>query len=211
MQYPMKGKKLEAHARRAALFGVFHSRQAELPHIRLSAKLSSVSWAPAPPCTYAGQVDCADVNAGDQPRPHTPASSAVTRPAESETTRKGFTRPRRSGGERGHDEPERPDATSSLEESDREREGPSPRITDMGENVRHRVHRPRCRDLPDRLESSRANPVFRVPVVVEARDAHPLASLPGMDETATADVNPAMTKVIEEHQIARLKAVAGDR
>jgi hypothetical protein len=32
-----------------------------------------------------------------------------------------------------------------------------------------------------------------------------------MDETATADVNPAMTKVIEEHQIARLKAVAGDR
>jgi len=73
-----------------------------------------------------------------------------------------------------------------------------------------RAHRPRCRRLRDRLESSGANPASGVPTVVEARDAHVLASLPGMDETAAADVNPAMTKAIEEHQIARLKAVAGD-
>jgi hypothetical protein len=31
-----------------------------------------------------------------------------------------------------------------------------------------------------------------------------------MDETATADVNPAMTKAIEEYEISRLKAVAGN-
>ena len=73
-----------------------------------------------------------------------------------------------------------------------------------------RAHRSRCRRLRDRLESSCANPVFGVPTVVEARDAHVLASLPGMDETAAADVNAAMTKAIEEHQIARLKAAAGD-
>ena len=73
-----------------------------------------------------------------------------------------------------------------------------------------RAHGPRGRGLRDRLESSCANPVFGIPTVVEARDAHALASLPGMDEAAAADVNPAMTKAIEEHQIARLKAVAGD-
>jgi hypothetical protein len=62
----------------------------------------------------------------------------------------------------------------------------------------------------DRLESSRANPVLVVPVIVEVSDAYTLAGLPGMDETATTDVNPTMTKMIEEHQVARLEMVAGD-
>src|SRR5262249_60349001 len=72
-----------------------------------------------------------------------------------------------------------------------------------------RAHGPRGRGLRDRLESSCANPVFGIPTVVEARDAHALASLPGMDEAAAADVNPAMTKAIEEHQIARPQAGPG--
>src|SRR5262245_14956188 len=62
----------------------------------------------------------------------------------------------------------------------------------------------------DRLESSRANPVLGVPVVVEARDTHSLAGLPGVDETTAADINATMTKTIEEHQVARLETIAGD-
>jgi hypothetical protein len=52
--------------------------------------------------------------------------------------------------------------------------------------------------------------VLGVPVIVEARDTHSLAGLPGMDETTTADINPTMTKVIEEHHVARLETVTGD-
>lgn len=101
--------------------------------------------------------------------------------------------------------------TSSSEDDDCEQEGPSPRVTDMEENVPNRDHRPRCRGgLRDRLESSCANPVLGVPVVVEARDAHSFARLPGMDETAAADVNPIVTKAIEEHQVSRLETIAGD-
>ena len=106
-------------------------------------------------------------------------------------------------------EPERPAATSSSEDDDCEREGPSPRITDVDQNVRHGIIGPAV-VARDRLESSRANPVLGVPVVVEARDTHSLAGLPGMDETTTADINTTMTKAIEEHQVARLETVAGD-
>ena len=107
------------------------------------------------------------------------------------------------------DEPERPAATSSSEDDDCEREGPSPRITDGDQNVRHGVIGPAVA-ARDRLESSRANPVLGVPLIVEVSDAYTLAGLPGMEETAAADVNPTMTKAIEEHQVARLEMVAGD-
>jgi hypothetical protein len=96
-----------------------------------------------------------------------------------------------------------------VEDDDCEREAPSPRITDVEQNVRHGIIGPAVA-ARDRLESSRANPVLGVPVVVEARDTHSLAGLPGMDETSTADINPTMTKVIEEHHVARLETVAGD-
>jgi len=107
------------------------------------------------------------------------------------------------------DEPERPAATSSSEDDDCEREGSSPRITDVDQNVRHGVIDPAVA-ARDRLESSRANPVLGVPVVVEARYTHSLAGLPGIDETTTPNINPTMPKVIEEHQVARLETVAGD-
>ena len=118
-------------------------------------------------------------------------------------------RPDDSRDDKRH-EPERPTTTSSSGDDDGERKGPSPCITDMGEYVRYQNQRPRVVAGPlDRLESSRANPVLGVPVVVEARDTHSLAGLPGMDETTTANINPTMTKVIEEHQVARLEMVAG--
>src|SRR5262245_59234254 len=91
-------------------------------------------------------------------------------------------------------------ATSGARHRLRARASSSELVSDVTEAARARclrAHRPRCRRLHDRLESSCANPVFGVPTVVEARDAHVLACLPGMDETAAADVNPAMTKAIE--------------
>jgi hypothetical protein len=208
--------------RRATPFTVFHCPEVELPGIRLSAKLSRcrdgrlhLFVLEAAQC--AGQIDRADVDARDQllsgcihhrrpPRLDPLKARQLDRGVDAH---RYHTHAEDSRDDKRY-EPERPAATSSSEDDAGEREGPSPRITDMGVYVRHQNHRPRGRCRRDRLESSRANPVLGVPVVVEARDTHSLAGLPGMDETTPTDINPTMTKAIEEHQVARLETVSGD-
>ena len=49
-----------------------------------------------------------------------------------------------------------------------------------------------------------------VPGVVEARDLHDVAGVRGVDELASADVDPHVPEAVEEHEVARLEVVPRD-
>src|SRR5262245_9054372 len=62
-----------------------------------------------------------------------------------------------------------------------------------------------------RSQPAGADPAGAIPVVVEARDRHVLAGLPGVDEPAVADIDAVVAEAIEEDEVAGLEAVARDR
>src|SRR2546430_7795130 len=59
-------------------------------------------------------------------------------------------------------------------------------------------------------EAATPDPAGLVPAFIEVRHPHAVASLGGVNEQTTADVDPVVTKVVEEDEVARLELIPRD-
>ena len=139
---------LEAYAGWAPLVIVFDPSEVQLPGIRVSAELPRRrDWRPylrvleAP--QGAGQIDLEDVDARDQRLTgcvHQRGAPGLNSLKASQLDRgvrdHGHQAEGQDTSEDKRREPERPDAANTTEDDDSPREGPSPRVADMGKNGR---------------------------------------------------------------------------